>query len=354
MKISNLVLIISFLFLLISCSKEEKEVINIELEGKEILKDEVKINKIISVDSILLGFRMDDDYYFSLYHNETYEKYGDILKRGNGPNEFNSPIRVHGFEYENRDLFLWFHDINEVKLHRLNITKSLILDETIIDKTLKIPLNPDPLSIRFINDSIIVFNNSNLSLRINQLNYYNLNSDSLFKEIQFDLEYEKQSQEVEYIQYIYNIIYVNVFDIKPSKDKIVTVYQYQDQVDLLSSEGIRLNRYQNSTDYMNKSTDFLSSRKRSALNIYYKAVEADDNFIYALYYNQPSELYLNQHHNSSIHVFDWDLNLIAEIKLKDYLLNFSLNKEQGTIVGYDYFNEKLLEYEIKKIIKDLL
>ncbi|MFC2186450.1 BF3164 family lipoprotein [Fulvivirgaceae bacterium LMO-SS25] len=354
MKICKLALITLTYVLLFSCSEEEKEVINLELEGKVILEDEVKINKLISLDSILLGFRLDDDYYFSLYNSKTYMKYGEVLKRGNGPNEFNSPIRVHGMGYENQELFLWFHDINEVKLHRLNVTKSLMSAVTIIDKTLKIPTNPDPLSIRFINDSIIVFNNSNLSLNVNQLNYYNLKSDSLFKEIQFDLGYEKQSQEVDYIQYTYNLIYVNVFEVKPDKDKIATVYQYQDQVDLVNREGVRLSRHTNSTDYANKSMEFLTSRKRNALNIYYKAVEADDNFIYALYYNQPSELYLNQHHNSSIHVFDWDLNLIAEIKLKDYLLNFSLNKEQGTIVGYDYFNEKLLEYEINEVVRDLL
>ncbi|MCC5943580.1 MAG: hypothetical protein JJT94_01490 [Bernardetiaceae bacterium] len=83
--------------------------------------------------------------------------------------------------------------------------------------------------------------------------------------------------------------------------------------------------------------------------MYYFDACVTDNYIYALYLEQPESKYLDEPTSTEIHIFDWDGNPVANIKTEDYLISIAIDEERGKIYGLDFFHEKILMYDMPEL-----
>jgi hypothetical protein len=83
--------------------------------------------------------------------------------------------------------------------------------------------------------------------------------------------------------------------------------------------------------------------------LYYTVLRLTDQYIYALYYNQPNIEYGEKLTSTQIHVFDWEGNGVYQIHVPDYLMSFSVDEKRGYIYGVDFYNQKNLRYACERL-----
>jgi hypothetical protein len=82
-------------------------------------------------------------------------------------------------------------------------------------------------------------------------------------------------------------------------------------------------------------------------------METSDKYIYALFNNQKRSEYWDNPISTSIRIFDWNGDPQASIKVPDYLTFFTVDEKSGTIIGVSLPEEKIIKYNIKKILNEL-
>lgn len=298
-------------------------------------------------DSLLIAYTGQQDGLWSFYSVNSNEWLGDFLRRGNGPDEFSSDPNVTEatFFKENGQLFAGLYDFYQGKTYRFNI------DESLKNRS---------LSIELVNDS----------LPINLFNFIMVDSVTFFcKELAND-----QTQQIRYIlkngkrSIPENLEKLNRATIRPKEDFNILstiVNQKNDNPNLIVEIPIGLNQINlysiddsfgkticigNKLDNIDKIQDEIRWNR-----IYtYANLRVFDDFFAALYINEDEKTYqIKRTKLPIIHLFDWNGNPLAELKLNHFATAFNIDFINGILYIFDIHTDEFFMYDIQYILDEL-
>jgi len=137
---------------------------------------------------------------------------------------------------------------------------------------------------------------------------------------------------------------------KPDGSKSVLAFNYFDRMLILDENFKVVNDL--SGDSGRKSLKIVDGEPVDLVN-YYFDVEVTDDYIFALYYNQPESEYGEVMQPTQIRLFDWHGTLLKIIEVPDYLMGISFDEKNQSLYGVDHFQEKIVKYDFADLLKDL-
>ena len=306
---------------------------------EQILSEEMAELDITVFDTLVFLHKYSSENFFSIYSKNQKLVSAGWLKNGNGPGEFTAPkfIRQIGTQR------LFVYDIFKGGLFQLKPDNP--------DLKIDFVSNLDPVygltqDMIFKNDSVIVGNLGYLSPEAYLVKGFDFkNQKDLFIVPIPDLE-EYQNKGV---TDFYTVFY-NFFRMKPDGSKSVLAFNYFDRMLILDENFKALNDL--SGDSGRKSLKIVDGEPVDLVN-YYFDVEVTDDYIFALYYNQPESEYGEVMQPTQIRLFDWDGTLLKIIEVPDYLMGISFDEKNQSLYGVDHFQEKIVKYDFSELLKEL-
>lgn len=255
---------------------------------------------------------------------------------GRGSDEFLNCIYC-GQKYQNGDtLGMWINDMMQQEMKLVNITESLRQNKTVIMKTkrtIALSLNS------FILNDTSVLAQQYFQHRAVDLVTYNptngrRNSISMYVPIKLDPF----------------TIYLNHMKIRPAGDKIVSAMCYLNQINILSLKDS--SRIAATAGKINEnSIDAIKYNwKGQPETYYYKGLDVTDDYIFALYLNQPYDDFPDKPQMVYLHVLDWEGNLHKCFQIDEYLTSISVDAENLQLYGFSIIGEKVFRYDLKGLL----
>ncbi len=375
MKKVNLILLALIVIAGMSCSgdKDKKQSKKREgsfdkvysVTGEEILKEEYNVLSLYFIDKYLLAsLRNTDEYFFTLYDLATNKKVMNLFPYGNGPGEFSSGYSYQHYEKEDGKLYVWIHDYQRFKLIKIDITRSVEENKTVIDKVVKTGTRDSFFvdmyfgAIFYLDSTKLVGTTSNLSLKMKRFVVYNPIEDTIIKavapfpEVKYD--FTKKDEGYGRLMYIYNQLYIAGLGMKPDESLFASAMSMFNRLDIFDANGNVTNSYVDDDNISeNLIKEYLSSNLDNVSKVpvknYYADVSVTDRFIYALYQNRLDSAWRTSV-PVKVRIFNWKAEPVCTIDIPDFLQHISVDENNGILYGCAYTDEKILKYDIKGII----
>lgn len=334
---------IVILFIIVSCGRSQNVFIGdfksierrmpiVEIDDQEVPLNIYGLFPLSVIDTLMIvQNEMNDGFFISIINSENYQSYGRYISRGRGENEFLSISLSKKYVMDSSDVKIWINTAPPRKLILLNITKSIELNKTIIDKKIEI----ENYSLKgvyqwdYISDSMMIgFNQGPIGKQVIK---YNIKTDSVLSNIDI---YKQSDADF--------TLFFGLFQIKPDGTKIVNSMLYFNQLNFFSfdtNSGFSVLLNDEITNF-----DLVKSKKDVDRISYYSDLWSNNNIIIASYYGDKSKVYCTE-----LHVFDWDGNMIKIVKPKNKFKEFTLDEvnKQLYLFGVE---EKIYKCDIDGII----
>jgi len=269
-------------------------------------------------------------FYVYNYDGDSIAAFG---QRGQGPNElYNCVYRGQLLEDDTCSI-LWINDVSNAKLCAVDIRKSLQEGACFVRNTIR--TGGFAVNSFYCNDSLLIYEagaNGNYNLvKMNPLENMKILSETP----------------------VYNIpqpdpygYYNSTWRLKPDGKKMVSAMSSINQVNILDVNTMERKSLKmfSKRPYLD---DVIDPKTELPKHTYYCDVEVTDDYIYALYMNQPSIDSYEKEKPQEIHVFTWEGTPICQLIIPQYIIDISIDKHRGYIYGWDHINEKIYKYKIK-------
>lgn len=329
-----------------SCVNKEKEiVVEQSLISQQILKDNIFIEDLCVIDSILIiKNKGSDNYLFDIYKAKKLQYIGSFGKIGNGPNEFERRLVFNDqYLYLNNELYIWLNEPNKGKLSLINVFETIINKKNSIDKELIYSPKTNFQDV-FVLDSLnlLAGNESNLSLNMRRLNYYNIKLDSVIKFVKLFPKIKKKKKGIDYTQQKYNRLFINSLKINPNGTKFVSAMVFINRIDVF-------NAFTGKLDFsIENKINYLDLIEQNELKVYYSDIFLTDHFIYVLYNKEgilENDFYNGNFNSTYIIKYDWNGGKeIKRYKLDEPVFRFTVDEINKTFYTIS-LNEKTLIYK---------
>ncbi len=275
----------------------------------EPIKHDVLMAEMYIVEDYLFFYNMTGDGdLFSLYGLDGGDIIASFGTKGQGPGDFTVISMANCSGVENGDVYTWINDINALKFKRLNISKSIMEEKSVIEKEL--PSLPLIHNGYYSSDSLLVlkrFDNTNMYItkydpllmeKTGDVTMYKPNKNAPNDYMSVD-KYDKTNGL--YASAMFYINQVNFIDANTGKGHAVCVGE------LTTEENLK------ESDITNK-------------KIYYIGLVQSDKYFFALYRNTSFFNPDAPYQPSEIHVFDKNGYLEGVIKVKESLAQIAVDK----------------------------
>lgn len=356
-------LFICFLvFLFYSCKKNEnindiyikKFEKKIYLKAEQIIKNDNSAIAIYSIDTLLLAASNGTENHFNIYGKNSFKLLGNLGVKGDNPNSWLFAFYTNQFTKEKDGLYIWLSSPVKGKFMKVNLTKNIKSKSSIpiIEKTIPIDIKKFTFNnLVYVNDSIVFGNSGYFDIERVRLKKYNSFSNQVSESKLFPKTLNNNlfsSDEM-------NKLYRGQVKKHPTKNLFVSALRFFDRIDIFDEELNKKISILGKGLHKDNELDIskLNNKGGEPFNeLYYYNFDFDltQKYIYVLYYNQLYKDY-GQTKPTEIRVFDWNGNSKFLIKIDDYLMNISVDEDNGYIYGVDFFNEKILRYDIKNLTK---
>ena len=335
-RIGEVFCFVAILAICISCNKNNDnlyfngEIRNFEVLGsmKKITLKAIQLNGTnfgwLSVDDSLMIFRNPKltTHFFNVFNTDTGEELGAFCNKGGGPDELADCHKIFNFFKENDELKTLLLGIYEEKLFVWNITQSVKQGTTIIDAI--ISYVPEKENKGALYSSFFFQKDNTLLAKVQSVPLGGGDATLPF--------YQQRTINTNKLLKNYSIYKKSIINrdspttaqtfsssndaCKPDGTKVVQAMLYLPQLNILDVETGQVVGFR-----MKGAPDFsIFEDEKDVYNIYYIGVQADDNYIYALYWGKESWGRFDTPYVNTIHVFDWDGNFVQEIET-DYGLD---------------------------------
>lgn len=298
-------------------------------------------------DSILILNTTKPNGLWSFYSLLNYQKYGDHLKRGEGPLEFmqgpsassNSKITNEGDQ-----LVAFLYDFQKGRLLKLNITKSIetnnqqlsILNDdlppflfnfTFIDSSrylIKKIENSNRQQIRsFIKDG----HESEISI-LKKLNQASIVQGEDYNILSTITKYNNKNNV--FLEMPIGLNYLNIYSLDSTIAKTICIGEKLNDIEEIQKQSPEERIY-----------TFANSR------IY-------DDFLGVVFINEGKKNYqTNRTKLPSILLFDWNGHPLAELKLENHITSFDIDFINQELYTFDVHSDEFFKYDIKDILTTL-
>jgi hypothetical protein len=328
------------------------------IKGTEILSTEYGIESIYVVDTFLLAIKKGNN--FTLYSAKTFKKIIEFAKVGNGPGEFTIGFHYCGqYVNENNIIYIWGYDLNRNTLYSINVTESIDKNKTILDKKIKISPECGFFNAFFVDSTKIIGSSHNGNPKMNRLQIFNPIENKIVKTIPAFPEVKNDNNNINFLIYRYNQLFISSLQMKPDKMKFASAMQMFNRLDIFDNYGNLENSYIDDKNNITESVieDFLLINQEHLDNVstkfYYFGLSVSNSFIYALYYEQLQADFPEQSIPVKIRIFNWRAEPVFTINVPDYILFISVDEKNEILYGVDYYNEKILKYDISSILDEI-
>ena len=308
-----------------------------ELEPELFTENDIyAIGDIICLDNhVVFSIDTGNDFLYYAYNYEGDSIGTFIAYRGQGPNDLLTDVFCGQFYKDSVGIYMWINDVNQSRLCAIDVNQSLLSGKCSIDKS--ITTIPMAVNCFYSNDSLLIMEQrvaKNYNLLIKNLNsgavlhkepIYNYPAENAFGTYQS--KWRIKSDGTKYVSAMIGINQINIGDFLTGQKKSLNIY----------------NKISRLEDVIDKATGLQK-------NIYYCGIEITDDYIYALYMNQPYEDTFMKEKSMEVHVFSWDGDVICKFIIPQYITRFAVNETKEYILGWDHLNEKLYKYKFDKNI----
>lgn len=327
---------------------------------KEIMSEYIDIEYLKLADTLIIAkLFSEEDYYYAVYAPSTLTEIMRIARIGNGPGEFSNGLSYYGqYTLDNNRIKIWVKGTNSNKLSLIDVSESINQNKTIVEDVIKLSPETEYSTVFYIDSTKVVGRSYNSTPNMNRLQIFNPKENTIVKTIPLFPEVKNDNQNLQFIFYRYNFLYVSSLTMKYDKTRFASAMNMFNRLDIFDANGNLLNSYIDK-DNISKSQirDYLSSTEQNLINLdvknYYMNACSTNDFIYTLYYNQKQADYPRKSIPITIRVFNWNAEPVCFIKVPDYLTSFSIDEKNGIIYGVAYHDEKILKYDIKSILDEI-
>lgn len=338
---------------LLSCSVKDTEHTktyqpfpkSFQLKGEIILENELAALGAYQVDSLLLLYVRKMPHFFSVYHSKSLRPLGKIGIRGEAPHEWKGAFFVAQSSLEDGQHKLWINERSKSQMIQLNLTESLKKQTTIQDTVFSYKPQLELGSYIFpISERKWIANQAESGEdKGRMLIYQPIDQTSILVNLYPALAYTKKLPKP-----ILHQLYADHWAIKPDKSLLVSAMLAFNRIDIFDTEGNLKYSYEGkiAARQPTLSEKQLLEGDLSEMMLHYVEVVATERFIYALYIEQKEYEYGDKPKYTEIHVFDWTAQPIAKFDVPDYLSSFAIDEQNKQIIGINFFEEKILSYDL--------
>ena len=355
-----LLLITAFFFNIEQASASGFKTYNIT--GSEIFADNIEISHLYSLDDFLLAKINNKEYYYALYDPKSLKLITRIARKGEGPNEVPNGLSYScQFFKKDNQLKIWTYGVNTHKLYLINLTQSIKEQKTIIEKKIKISPDINFSNLFYLDSNKIIGNNGMISPNMNRLQIFDPVKKTISKTVPLfpPFKIKENINNMDYIFYRYNVLYISSFKMKPDKTLFSSAMNFFNRIDIFDNLGnLKYSFIDKENNNSNrKINDYLETSEGNIEKIeiknFYGYSVTTNSFIYTLYRNQLKSEYGKISKPISIRIFNWKAEPVCEINIPDYLTTFTIDEKNGIMYGVAYFDEKILKYDIKDILDEI-
>jgi len=321
---------------------------SINLTGEQILDTLYGAIELNVIDTLLFVRVKGGRVLFKVYSSNDLSFVLNLGLYGDGPEEWKAPRYCGQYSKSSTSYSIWFNDIFK---QRFMLVKIVGKDVSIVEEYKISPILNLDRDLFYLDSNWLVGNNGMDAIQKARLCYYNPISDSCRFTWDFpDIDDKGKFTRVELFD-----IYYDHLKMKPDGSSFVSALERFDRIDKINREGIIVKSWLGDVEtgyYTTEVSDYKSNKGLKSLNCYYTWLQVTDENIYALYLNQSDDDYNYIPKPVEIHVFDWELNPKYKLLVSDYLLCIAVDEKNGWIYGLDYYNEKILRYNMANIFND--
>ncbi len=325
--------------------------LQVELLGKTILEDDITVNRLHTIDTLLLAELRGDSHLYAVYNPNDFTQILKFGVEGSGPNEFIAPLYFTDFTIENGNYICWFYEINTYKLYKVNLSETLKGDELVIENTIQLSPKANFSKVLYLTPTKIIGTITNMDIKMGRMRLFDPTEDKILRTVENFPEVKKKSDDINYLYYRHNYLYVGRPVIHPDRHKIASLLNMFDRMDVFDTQLNLLNSiYYSPPNEKSVIDDYLSTEPGSESDIksYYMGAFGTKDYIYALYHNQLVREYGTEK-PVEIRVFDWELTPIGLFRIPDYIANFTVDESRGKIYGVKSSTDNtILEYNFQK------
>jgi hypothetical protein len=330
-RIKEVFCFVLILSICISCNKKNDNMyFNGEIRNFEVLGSTKKVTlETISLDGANFGWLAVFDSlmifrnpklvnrFFSIFNVDNGEELGTFCNKGGGPDELSDCHKIFNFFKEGDDLKTLLLENYEEKMFIWNITQSVKQGTTVIDTIISYASEKDNKSAPY--GSFFFQKDNTLLAKVQSVPLGNGDATLPF--------YQQRTIDTNKLLKNYSIYKQSVKDrdspttaqtFSSSNDackldgtKVVQAMLYLPQLNILDVETGQVVGFR-----MKGAPDFsIFEDEKDVYNIYYIGVQADDDYIYALYWGKESWGRFDVPYVNTIHVFDWNGNFVQAIEV---------------------------------------
>ena len=255
------------------------------------------------------------DRFYNIFNIDTGKEIGTFGNKGGGPEEVSTFGPIFQFFKEGDELKTLLFAPNEEKLFVWNITQSIRQSTTIMDRIIPYTWRAEndgaPYLLMFLlneNTLIAELQSFPLSDEKATLPIYQKRTFDTNKLLESYSSYKKSIKNSEASILPESFFYSNDA-FKPDRTKVVQAMVNLPQLNILDVETGQTVGYR-----MKGGPDFTIFEGTGEIKKYYTRVQADDNYIYTLYWGKERWKHFEVPYMNIIHVYDWYGNLVQKIE----------------------------------------
>lgn len=299
------------------------------ITGDTIIDEAMGAYTLNVVDSIICLANRQSDMMFSFY-NLNGDSIASLGHRGQGPSDFTNNDMNRQSVVSDGNTCIWIVDVNSAALKRLNLTKSIQCNQSCVDSI--IPIRSMVTKAFLVGDTIIqeVMADGNYDLSLSSIDGKSLYQEPLYK------------HKVDLSELF--MFYKGTMAVSPNGKHLVIAMSAINQINIIDlTNGEQ--RYAVSVGGVESPHSVLDPQNHTNIWTYYSNLSLGDNYIYALYENQPYDTGDNEMKKSEIHLFDYEGNLVKILPLDRFLYAISYSGKNNSLYGLDD-NENVLRYDL--------
>ncbi|MDR0743814.1 MAG: TolB-like 6-bladed beta-propeller domain-containing protein [Tannerella sp.] len=274
--------------------------------------------------------------FFQVFNLHTGAYIGDFVDRGGGPGEVYTLPYIFQVYEEGGSMKTLLNALHEQKLLVWNISRSVKHGEAIMDTV--IPYERDPgndffnYMFRLSDDTLVARLDSEMLTMdgdIASTPYYQkrtIYSNQPAGDIRI---YNRPTVQKGDVAQIPIVFYYGSSDcVKPDRTKIAQAMSYLCQINIidLATGRITGHRIKNTPDF----SVFYSGVRN--IKQYYRRIQADDNYIYALYVGEIIDFRSSENKDPYlVHVFDWNGNLVKKLDLGHPIREMAIDAKNNAL-----------------------
>jgi len=339
-----------------SVNEDNLKIIN-NITSKVLPIEDYNFGLIAAYDSLIIYWNPKlQTHFFKMFNVDTGKELGLFCNRGKGHNETISVGPVMQLFKKGVDISTLIYAYNEGKIFMWNIDKSIkdkrTIYDTVVDFNYK---NKDKLSrynrIFYKNNDILFARIASVPLNSEEsttLYYqkYNMCTNNVLQDYHiYKKSVRNGKASVEPSSFYYSSDFL-----KPDGSKIVMAMRYLPQINIIDTNTGDVVGFR-----MPEGPGFsLFETKMKPYNIYYNSVQADDNYIYAAYWGKKQwEVSRNAKVPilNTIHVFDWQGNLLYKIKTDRSYFRIWLDQGRNRLYTTDIENSEVSYIDLSPLLK---